>query len=131
MPWLFKKFYPSCIWKGKENVIYLTFDDGPHPEITDFVLHQLLIFKAKASFFCVGKNVVAYPETYSNIIDQGHTIGNHTFSHLNGWKTVDAVYLDDIAEAKKYIDVLDAIVKNWNSTTYISICNNIIRYIKL
>ena len=104
MPWLLKKFYSSCIWKGKENAIYLTFDDGPHPEITDFVLQQLLIFKAKASFFCIGKNVVAYPETYSNIIDNGHTIGNHTFSHLNGWKTKDSVYLEDIAEAKKYID---------------------------
>ena len=105
MPWLLRKYYSSCIWKGKEdNSIYLTFDDGPHPEITEFVLDQLFMHQAKASFFCIGMNVQAFPSTYSRIIDKGHTIGNHTYSHLNGWKTKDEVYLNDIAEAKKYID---------------------------
>ena len=105
MPWLLKKYYSSCIWKGSEdNSIYLTFDDGPHPDLTGFVLESLSEYQAKASFFCIGKNVQAFPSVYSSIIEKGHTIGNHTHNHLNGWKTKDSDYLNDIAEAKKYID---------------------------
>lgn len=104
-PWLLKKIFSSCTWKGEdERAIYLTFDDGPHPEITIFVLEQLRKYRAKATFFVIGKNVKAYPEVYRRILDEGHRVGNHTFSHLNGWKSKDKDYLEDIDEAKKYID---------------------------
>ena len=104
--WWLRKLYPQCTWSmpPEEKVIYLTFDDGPHPEITPKVLSTLAEFNAKATFFCIGRNVVEFPETYSAILDSGHAVGNHSYSHLNGWKTDDKVYLDDIAAAKKYID---------------------------
>jgi peptidoglycan-N-acetylglucosamine deacetylase len=104
-PWWLKKIYPSYTWNVKtdEKVIYLTFDDGPHERATTFVLDELKKYNAKASFFCIGKNVVAHPELYNRILEEGHITGNHTHHHLNGWKTPDAVYLKDIAEAKKYI----------------------------
>ncbi|MEO6231778.1 MAG: polysaccharide deacetylase family protein [Ferruginibacter sp.] len=103
--WL-RKLYKSCVWElpGNEKIIYLTFDDGPIPEITDFVLDQLKIYKAEATFFCIGKNVMEFPEIYKRIISDGHAVGNHTFNHLNGWKTKDNVYLANIEAAKKLID---------------------------
>lgn len=87
-----------------DNKMYLSFDDGPHPEITSWVLDTLKEFGAKATFFCVGENVVKYPEIYRRIIMEGHAVGNHTYNHLNGWKTNDDIYLNNISEAKKHID---------------------------
>ena len=103
--WL-KRIYNNCIWEinTKEKIVYLSFDDGPHPIATPFVLNELRKYNAKATFFCIGKNVKANSEIYKSIITEGHAVGNHTQNHLNGWKTNDKVYLDDIAEAKKYID---------------------------
>ena len=103
--WLMK-WYPSCIWKMpiQEKVIYLTFDDGPHSVATPFVLDTLKRFGAKATFFCIGKNVLAQPAIYHRIIAEGHAVGNHTFNHLNGWKTADAIYMENIVKAKQYID---------------------------
>jgi len=105
-PWIVRKIFSNLIWKipGEAKALYLTFDDGPHPVATPFVLQQLEKYNAKATFFCVGKNVVAYPEIYRQAIDAGHAIGNHTFNHLNGWKVEDNEYFHDIVEAKKYID---------------------------
>ena len=105
-PWWLMKCFPSCIWKmpDHEKVIYLTFDDGPHAEATPFVLDTLKEYQAKATFFCIGKNVVEHPAIYQRIIAEGHAVGNHTFNHLNGWKTSDAMYMDNIAKAKQYID---------------------------
>ncbi|MEP7109372.1 MAG: polysaccharide deacetylase family protein [Ferruginibacter sp.] len=105
-PWWLKKLYGNCIWQmpGFEKIIYLTFDDGPHPEATPFVLDTLKLYSAKATFFCIGKNVVEQPLVYKRIISEGHAVGNHSFNHLNGWKTNDDVYMHNIAEAKKYID---------------------------
>ena len=105
-PWVFKKIYPDYLWSivTKEKELYLSFDDGPHPEATPFVLKYLKEYNALATFFCIGKNVVAHPEIYKQIIDEGHAVGNHTFSHLNGWKIKDEIYLRDVAEASKYID---------------------------
>ena len=105
-PWLLKKIYPGCTWNIDtfEKVIYLTFDDGPHPEATPFVLEQLKQYNAKATFFCIGKNVEAHFNIYKKIIEDGHAVGNHTYDHLNGWKTDDKDYLDNIYKAKKIID---------------------------
>jgi peptidoglycan/xylan/chitin deacetylase (PgdA/CDA1 family) len=105
-PWWLKRIYSSYIWSipTKEKIIYLTFDDGPHPVATPFVLDQLKKFNAKATFFCIGKNVVAEPIIYRRILDEGHAVGNHTQHHLNGWKTKDDAYLADVNEAAKYID---------------------------
>lgn len=86
------------------KAVYLTFDDGPHPEATPFVLDQLQRYNAKATFFCIGKNVVEHPDIYQRILEEGHTTGNHTHNHLNGWKTGTDKYLENIFEARKYID---------------------------
>jgi peptidoglycan-N-acetylglucosamine deacetylase len=102
--WL-RKFFPGCVWDivTKEKKIYLTFDDGPHPIITPFVLAELKKYNAKATFFCIGDNVKKFPQIYQQVIDEGHAIGNHTMHHINGWKNSDEKYLKDIAEANKYI----------------------------
>ena len=90
-PFLLKKLYPHCIWdiQTGENVLYLTFDDGPHPDVTLFVLDQLKKYNAKATFFCIGKNVKQHFDIYKQLINEGHKPGNHTFNHMNGWKTDD------------------------------------------
>jgi peptidoglycan/xylan/chitin deacetylase (PgdA/CDA1 family) len=105
-PFWLRLIYRSCIWRkpAKDRVLYLSFDDGPHPEATPFVLEQLAIFNAKASFFCIGKNVQLYPEIYDAIIEAGHVAGNHTQNHMNGWKNNTENYIADIQEATKLID---------------------------
>ena len=84
--------------------VFLTFDDGPHPTITPFVLDCLKQYNAKATFFCIGKNVQQYPEVYRQILDEGHSVGNHTYNHLNGWKTNDKDYFEDIQQAANIIN---------------------------
>ncbi|HWN87619.1 MAG TPA: polysaccharide deacetylase family protein [Chitinophagaceae bacterium] len=103
--WL-KRIYDSYIWSIPVNdkILYLTFDDGPHPEATPFVLKELKKHNALATFFCIGKNVVSYPGIYKQIINEGHSVGNHTYNHLNGWKTSNDDYLKDIALASHEID---------------------------
>lgn len=105
-PWWLKKVYPALTWSistGEKN-LYLSFDDGPHETATPFVLDQLKNYNAKASFFCIGKNVLQYPGIYRRIIDEGHKVCNHTQNHLNGWKTDNTTYIKDIFEAAKFID---------------------------
>jgi len=98
--WL-KKMYPGRIWNmsGNEKKIYLTFDDGPHPTGTAFILDTLKKYNAKATFFCIGRNVEAYPQLYQRILEEGHVTGNHTQSHLNGYKTPDDQYITDTEKA--------------------------------
>ncbi len=105
-PWWLKQLYPALTWSipTEEKEVYLTFDDGPHQTITPFVLDVLREHNAKATFFCIGKNVKEHPSIYQQVIDEGHKVGNHTHNHYNGWKTSDDVYIKDILEAKKYID---------------------------
>jgi peptidoglycan/xylan/chitin deacetylase (PgdA/CDA1 family) len=105
-PWIAKKVFSSYLWSlpADKKEVYLTFDDGPHPTITPWVLQQLNDFDAKATFFCIGNNVERYPETYQQILDEGHRTGNHTYHHLNGWKTKDERYLADIAKAAEIIN---------------------------
>ncbi|WP_424964089.1 polysaccharide deacetylase family protein [Ekhidna sp.] len=96
-PWITRMWYPSLIWNiPSQDSIYLTFDDGPTPEVTEWVLDQLNQADAKATFFCLGKQMEEHPEIGRKIISQGHQVGNHTYSHLKGWKTKDARYLEDV-----------------------------------
>jgi len=94
LPWL----YPQLLWKvaTTNKDIYLTFDDGPVPGPTEFVLEELRKAEAKATFFTIGDNVKKHPEVFQKIIAQGHGVGNHTFHHLSGWKTKKLKYLENI-----------------------------------
>ncbi len=105
-PWLLKKLYPTCLWdiETKDKIVYITFDDGPDPNVTTFVLELLKQYNAKATFFCIGKNVAHHASVYEKIIEEGHAVGNHTYDHLNGWKTSDERYLQNILEAKEIIN---------------------------
>ena len=96
--WLIKKLFSKYIWDlpNNDNKIYITFDDGPTPEITEWTLNQLNNFNAKATFFCIGDNIRKYPEIFKKVISEGHSIGNHTFNHLNGWQTSTNDYIENV-----------------------------------
>ena len=102
---LIKKIFPKYIWDipNTENKIYLSFDDGPIPEITEWVLDQLKKYNAKATFFCIGDNIEKHPELFKKVIDEGHAIGNHTFNHLNGWKTNTENYIENTKQCEEII----------------------------
>ncbi len=104
-PFYLKKIFSAMTWElpGQEKEIYLTFDDGPSPGITEFVLDSLKAVGAKASFFCLGSKAEAHPEIMERIAREGHAIGNHSYSHPNGWKTPDDQYLADIEKAAALI----------------------------
>ena len=93
-----KKVFSKFVWDmpNNEKIIYLTFDDGPTPEITEWTLAQLKKHDIKATFFCIGNNVKKHPDIFNKIIEDGHAIGNHTFNHLNGWKTETTAYIENI-----------------------------------
>ncbi len=94
LPWL----YPELVWKedSQEKKIFLTFDDGPVPGPTEFVLDALKKFNAKATFFCIGDNVQKYPHVFNKIVGDGHSIGNHTFNHLKGWNHSTQEYVRNV-----------------------------------
>jgi peptidoglycan-N-acetylglucosamine deacetylase len=100
-----RKLFPNAVWKkpGKQKVVYLTFDDGPVPEVTPDVLALLKKYEVKATFFCVGENVCKYPEVYDLIIQQGHTTGNHTYNHLRGFNTSLGEYTANVKKASGFI----------------------------
>lgn len=105
--WLKKLFPKGLVWDmpaDGEPTVYITFDDGPHPNATPFALQQLNKYHAKATFFCVGDNVTKYPAIYEQVVQQGHAIANHTFNHMNGWKTENDIYLQNINKAQKHIN---------------------------
>ncbi|MEP6465906.1 MAG: polysaccharide deacetylase family protein [Parafilimonas sp.] len=106
IPTWFSKLNSSLVWSisTKEKELYLTFDDGPHETATPFILDQLKKYNAKATFFCLGKNVKMYPHIYERILNEGHAAGNHTFDHTNGWQAKNDEYINSINEAAKYID---------------------------
>ncbi|MFO7721412.1 MAG: polysaccharide deacetylase family protein [Gillisia sp.] len=108
-----KLLYPSLLWKlpSKQKILYLTFDDGPNPEITPWVLKTLKEFHAQATFFCVGENVTKHPDIFQQILFEGHHVGNHTYNHLKGWETSENVYLENVHLAE------EAILKHSKSLT--------------
>jgi len=97
-PLLLKWYYPSLVWNKTrtDKVIYLTFDDGPIPDVTDFVLKTLKTFNAKATFFCIGDNIIKHPAVFERVVGAGHQLANHTYNHLKGWKTDDQTYIENI-----------------------------------
>lgn len=104
-PKFIKNLFPNSIWSlpNDKGEVYLTFDDGPRPEVTPWVLEQLDNYGAKATFFCIGKNVELFPELYKKIIEKGHAVGNHSYSHVKGWGMKTGDYLRDIDIAGELI----------------------------
>ena len=106
-PLLYRLLFPEAIWrikKNREKVVYLTFDDGPIPEVTPWVLDTLDRYGVKATFFMVGDNVARHPELYQEVRRRGHSVGNHTMHHLQGMKVTSYRYMHDITEANDLID---------------------------
>jgi len=104
-PFWLQWLYPSLIWhkSRKEKSIYLSFDDGPIPVVTPFVLNTLKSFNAKATFFCIGENIEKHPEIYEQILADGHSVGNHTYNHLKGWETENEIYLGNVEKCAKLV----------------------------
>lgn len=105
-PWL-RRLYPKALWhlpSNSEKTLYLTFDDGPVPEMTPTILQILKEYHAQATFFCVGDNVRKYPALYRNLQEEGHATGNHTFHHLNGWKTPVDRYVENVEQCAGLVE---------------------------
>ena len=106
IPAITKRIFPNYVWdfSSKEKTIYLTFDDGPTPEITTWTLDLLNKYNAKATFFCIGNNIEKHPDIFKIILENGHSIGNHTHNHLKGWQIDTETYLQNIEQAQSVID---------------------------
>lgn len=104
-PGIVKPLIKELTWRmpGDEHVVYLTFDDGPVPEVTPWVLDTLAAYGAKATFFCIGRNAAAHPDILARIRAEGHATGNHTWGHLNGWRTPLRSYLKNVVRAEQEI----------------------------
>lgn len=103
-PGFLKRLMPSLVWDmAGEKDVFLTFDDGPTPGITEWVLDTLAEYGAKATFFCLGKNVEQHPQTFLKILDAGHRPGNHTYSHQKGWEMTTERYVEDVDFAAQLI----------------------------
>jgi len=104
-PTLLQALLPAFTWRmpGNDRALYLSFDDGPIPEVTPWVLDTLNAYGARATFFCVGDNARKYPDVYRRLLAEGHAVGNHTFNHLNGWKTDDSIYFDNVRACSELV----------------------------
>ena len=104
-PRVIQRLFSNYTWRFSSvpKNLYLTFDDGPTPEVTSFVLQQLKKYNAKATFFCIGKNVESEQTLYETILNDGHAVGNHTFNHLNGLKTKHSDYIENVQQAAAHI----------------------------
>jgi len=104
-PKLIQALLPALTWKRPttEPVLYLTFDDGPIPEVTPWVLDTLAAYQAQATFFCVGHNVEKHPTVFQRLLKEGHSVGNHTFSHQNGWETENVPYFNNIRRCAQIV----------------------------
>lgn len=100
------KIFKDLTWHfaGRENEIFLTFDDGPTPEVTPWLLSLLKEFDALATFFCIGGKVERYPDLYQQILEEGHSVGNHGYLHMNGWRTGTSKYVSNVKRASQFID---------------------------
>ena len=100
-----QKLAPGLMWhvETTEKEVYFTFDDGPHPEITPWVMDQLEAYNGKGTFFMVGDNAVKYPEVVQQVLDRGHAIGNHTHHHIKGWNTGVEAYVADVQKAQAHL----------------------------
>lgn len=100
------KIFRDLTWHftGKDNELFLTFDDGPTPEITPWVLAALKEFNARATFFCIGKNVKKHSDLYNQILNEGHSVGNHSYSHIKGWRSSNQKYVESVQKAAQVID---------------------------
>lgn len=110
-PWLLKKLLPGYTWHRKvedRKVLFITFDDGPIPEVTPWILDQLAVYEAKATFFCVGENLQKHPEVAKQVVQAGHLLANHTYNHLKGWQTPLAAYIDNTIKCQQQLDNLQA-----------------------
>ncbi|RVT98204.1 polysaccharide deacetylase family protein [Mucilaginibacter limnophilus] len=105
-PWWLKMLYPTLTWDvpATNKRIYLTFDDGPIPIVTPFVLNILKQYHAKATFFCIGNNVENHQDIFNEVKNAGHAIGNHTYNHLRGWNTDDDIYTENYFKTDKLLD---------------------------
>lgn len=105
-PQFFQALFPNFIWRlpTKEKSLHLTFDDGPVPEVTPWVLDVLKKYKAKATFFCVGDNIKKHPQIFERITAEGHSVGNHSFNHLSGWTTDNISYFHNIRYCASLVD---------------------------
>lgn len=121
-PRIFTRIFSNYTWcfSLDKKEIYLTFDDGPTPEITNFVLSELQKHNAKATFFCIGKNVKKHPDIFKRLITEGHTVGNHTQNHFNGWKHHKKEYLENIFSCENNLQGFKNLVglNNSNNNTY-------------
>ena len=106
IPPLLSRIFRSLTWElpAVDKTVYLTFDDGPTPEVTDWVLEQLESYRAGATFFCLGCNVKSYPEIYAKILAAGHAVGNHSWSHKKGFRSSVSSYVADVDRAAELID---------------------------
>lgn len=104
-PLLLRLYYRNVLWNKSrsEKKLYLTFDDGPIPEITPWILDTLLKYDIKATFFCVGENIIKHPNLFKRLINEGHQIGNHTYNHLKGWNTDDKTYIQNVHKCQELI----------------------------
>ena len=104
-PWFYRALFPGVTWRipAEEKCVYLTFDDGPIPEVTPWVLDQLDRFGVKATFFMVGDNVRKHPDVYRMVVERGHHVGNHTFNHIQGIRYWTHNYLANVRKAADYI----------------------------
>ena len=102
-PSILSRLYPNSIWRKErtELKIYLTFDDGPIPDLTPWVLDVLKHYNIKATFFCVGQNISKNPEIFKRVLDEGHQVGNHTYNHIKGWKSSNENYIDNVKKCQE------------------------------
>ena len=105
IPRIVEAYYPNLTWRipTEKKELYLTFDDGPTPYVTKWALSELRKYNAKATFFCVGKNVKNHPAIYKSILEEGHSVGNHTFDHKNGWNTGNYDYMKSVIKCENII----------------------------
>lgn len=104
-PKIIKKIFSNYYWDipNRDNAVYITFDDGPIPEVTPWVLSELEKYNAKATFFCIGENIKKHPDVFRQVVEKGHSVGNHTYHHINGWNTPIREYIDDALHCEQVI----------------------------